>query len=190
MRHRVFLPLLGALLLAGCAEMLPRGSSDTPTPFATYADAQAAAERIQPFRTTARELAGLGFDPAQGKNVTLIPYPEIVARLAPYPGVPMEQLDPGIRACILAKTQCRGYVFRFSQEDRRREAPFLPDFFNFRRTTLVTGWWFEALVVVSGETVLFRNMAGEAHKERVEKQSNPLGPLQPAGEAARSVLTR
>jgi hypothetical protein len=183
-------PLSIAALLVGCSGMLPRGSSDTPTPFAVYAQAEAAARKIEPFRTTTMQLPGLGFDPAAGSNVTMIPYPEIVARLAPYSGVPLDQLDEGVRACIQARSQCRGYLFRFSQEHRKREGPFMPDFFNLRRTTHVTGWWFQALVVVSGETVLFRNMAGEAHVDRVDKQNNPLGPLQSAGEAAGSLLLR
>ena len=190
MSARALLPLAAALLLDGCADMLPRGSSDTPAPFSSYAQAYAAAEKIEPFHTKASQLGSLGFDPADGKNVTVIPYPEIIARLAPYSGVPLEQLDPGIRACILAGVQCRGYLFRFSREARQRQGSFIADFFNFRRTTHVTGWWFQALVVVSGDSVLFRNMAGEASVDRVEKQTNPLGPLQPAGEAAGAVLVR
>lgn len=176
------------VLLAGCSSMLPRGSSDTPSPFGSYADAQAAAERIVPFRTRVPELPAMGFDPREGSNVTLIPYPDIVARLAPYPGVPLDELDPGIRACISVKSACRGYLFRFERQDRKREGGFLPDFFNVQRVTHVTGWWFEALVVVSEDAVLFRNLAGEARIDRIERQKNPLGPLQPAGEAAGSLL--
>ncbi|HET8745521.1 MAG TPA: hypothetical protein VFM98_07945, partial [Ramlibacter sp.] len=120
MRCAIFPATLAAVLLAGCSGMLPRGSSDTPAPFATYAQAEEAVRKIEPFRTSLGELATLGFDPEGGRNVTLIPYPDILARLAPYPGVAPEQLDPGIRACILAATECRGYLFRFSQEHRRR----------------------------------------------------------------------
>jgi hypothetical protein len=189
MNARAFL-LLPVLLAAGCTSMLPRGSSDTPAPFDSYADAQAAAERIVPFQTRPTQLPSLGFDPLQGKNVTLIPYPDILARLAPYSGVPIEQLDPGIRECISIGTACRGYVFRFEREKRQREGNFLADFFNVQRVTHVTGWRFEALVVVGDDTVLFRNTAGEAGVERVDRQKNPLGPLQPAGEAAGSVLVR
>lgn len=177
-----------AALLAGCTTMLPRGSSDTPSPFSSYAEANAAADRIVPFQTQVRQLAPLGFDPQQGKNVTVIPYPDILARLAPYSGVPLDQLDPGIRACISIKTQCRGYVFRFERQDRRREGNFLYDFFNVERVTHVTGWRFEALVVVGDDAVLFRNVAGEPSVERVEKYKNPLGPFQPAGESAGSLL--
>ncbi|MCC2634604.1 MAG: hypothetical protein K0S48_2490 [Ramlibacter sp.] len=177
-----------AAVLAGCTTMLPRGSSDTPSPFSSYAEASAAADRIVPFQTQVGQLAPLGFDPQQGKNVTVIPYPDILARLAPYSGVPIDQLDPGIRACISMKTQCRGYVFRFERQDRRREGNFLSDFFTFERVTHVTGWKFEALVVVGDDSVLFRNVAGEPSVERVERNRNPLGPLQPAGESAGSLL--
>ena len=177
-----------ALLLAGCSSMLPRGSTDTPSPFSTYVQAEAAAERIVPFRTRAGELKSLGFDPEDGKNVTIIPYPEIVARLAPYSGVALEQLDPGIRACILARSDCRGYLFHFAREDRKREGGFWRDFLNIQRTTSIKGWWFETLVVVSGDEVLFRNIAGQPHVDRVERQTNPLGPLQPAGEGAGALL--
>lgn len=177
-----------AALLAGCTTMLPQGSSDTPSPFSSYAEASAAADRIVPFETRVQQLAPLGFDPQLGKNVTVIPYPDILARLAPYSGVPLDQLDPGIRACIGIKTQCRGYVFRFERQDRRREGGFLADFFNLERVTHVTGWRFEALVVVGDDSVLFRNVAGEAAVERIERNKNPLGPLQPAGESAGSML--
>ncbi len=168
--------------------MLPRGSTDTPSPFATFAEAQASAEKIVAFRTRTADLREFGFDPEQGRNVTLIPYPEIVSRLAPYSGVPLADLDPGIRQCILAKSMCKAWVFRFARESRKREGGFWADFFNVRRVTSVEGWWFEALVVASEGTVLFRNYAGQAHTDRVERQNNPLGPLQPAGESVGSVL--
>lgn len=190
MNTRRIVPLLAALQLAGCAGMLPRGSSDTPSPFATYGDAHAAAEKIQPFETKLADLPALGFDPDRGKNITVIPYPEIVARLAPYSGVAFDQLDPGIRACIAAQTGCRGYLFTFRREDRKREGSFLADFLNVRRLTHVTGWFFETLVVASGQTVLFRSMGGEPYVERLERRTNPLGPLQPAGESAGSLLVR
>lgn len=179
-----------AFALSGCAAVLPRGSTDTPSRFATFADAEAAAVRIVPFRTAPGELAALGFDPQGGTNVTVVPYPDVLARLVPYSGVPMDALDPGIRECIAAGTACRGYVFHFERQQREREGNFWGDFFNVRRVTTVSGWWFDAFVVVSGERVLFRNVAGQANSNRTERQTNPLGPLQPAGESAGAVLLR
>lgn len=184
----LLLPLIAGTLLAGCTTLLPRDRAETPSPFRSYAEAQAAAEKIVPFQTDLGQLAALGFDPAGGTNVTYIPYPDILARLAPYSGVPREELDSGISACIAAKTACRAYVFRFEHQDRQREGNFAADFFNVRRVTHVTGWRFEALVVLRDSIVLFRNIAGEPNIDRVERRTNPLGPLQPAGEAAGSLL--
>ncbi len=186
---------LMSLLLAGtlgaCSSLLPRGSTDTPAGFATFEQAQAAAEKIVALQTPSSELAQLGFDPAAGPNVTLIPYPDIVGRLAPNSGVPFDKLDAGIRQCIEAQTACRGYLFHFERQNRRREGSFWLDFLNVRRTTNVKGWWFDALIVVTDGKVLFRNFAGQASTDKVEKQFNPLGPFQPAGESAgRSVLLR
>jgi hypothetical protein len=180
--------LLASVLVAGCGSLLPSASADMTSPFASYEDAERAAARIEPFRTKVSQLPELGFDLRDGKNVTVIPYPDIVARLAPYSGVPFELLDPGVRACILAKTDCRAYVFRIHHEDRKRNGPFLTDFFNVHRRTAITGWWFEALVVVSRDEVLFRNIAGQARTERFERETNPLGPFQPAGASAGAVL--
>ena len=177
---------LAALLsasLAGCASLLPRGSSEQPSGFDSFESAQRALEQVLPFRTTVAELAGLGFDPEGGRNVTLVPYPEVVTRLAPHPGVPLETLDEGVRACVVAQAQCRAYVFHLGGQTQRREGSFWLDFFNFKRTTAVAGWRFDGLVVVRGDLVVFRNFGGEARIDRTERQVNPLGPLQRAGDA-------
>ena len=190
MTYRLLAALVMAVLLPGCSTLLPHGSTDAPRPFESYEQAEAAVQKIVPFRTREQELPQLGFDPREGANVTVIPYPNIVARLAPYSALALEHLDAGIRSCILAMTGCRGYLFRFEREDRsRREGSFVLDFFNLRRRTDVTGWWFEALVVVNADgTVLFRNVAGQPKLGRTDTQTNPLGPLQGAGEGAGAVL--
>ena len=188
MRSRALLAVLCAGLLAGCSSLLPYGSNRTPSPFATYAQAQEAVERIAPYATRSWELAGLGFDPEGGRNVTLIPYPNVIARVVSASGVPMEELEDGIQACILAQANCRGYLFRFEENEHARIGNFFADFFNVRRTTRFTGWWFEALVVVNGDEVLFRNTAGEPKMERTDRETNPLGPFQPSDNDAAALL--
>lgn len=190
MKLRTLLILVLCAAAAGCTALLPRASTDTPSTFRSYAEAQTAAQRITAFETRTSELRGLGFDPDEGMNVTVIPYPEIVARLAPYSGVALDGLDPGIRQCIMARAQCQAYLFRFARQDRKREGNFWADFLNVQRITNITGWWFETLVVVSDGTVLFRNFAGQAHTDRVEKETNPLGPFQSGGEGAGTILFR
>jgi hypothetical protein len=189
-RHLRACLLAAAAALAGCSALLPSGSSQVRSAFDSFDAARQALEAVVPFRTTFGELKALGFDPQASTNVTLIPYPEIVARLAPHPGVPLEELDAGVRACIVAQAACRAFLFRLGHQRRARQGPFLPDFLSFRRTTLVTGWRFEGLVVLRDDVVVFRNFAGEARIDTVERQVNPLGPLQPAGEASGQYLLR
>ncbi len=185
--YRPFSMALAVLLsasLVGCASLLPRGSSEQPSGFDSFEAAQRALERVVPFQTTVAELASLGFDPEGGRNVTRVPYPDVVTRLAPHPGVPLETLDAGVRACVAAQAQCRAYVFHLGGQTQRREGSFWLDFFNFRRTTTVSGWRFDGLVVVRGDLVVFRNFGGEARIDRTERQVNPLGPLQRLGDTA------
>lgn len=180
----------GLLLLGGCSSLLPRGSSQAPSTFTSFEAAREALERIEPYRSTTKQLKSLGFDIDATANVRLIPYPQVIAHLAPNPNVTLDMLDPGIRDCIAARQACRAYEFHFGQQSRRREGAFFLDFLNFRRTTDITGWRFEGLIVVRDELVLFRNYGGEPQIKSTDRQSNPLGPLQPAGESAGSLLVR
>ncbi len=190
MRFRFLLVFMTVVLVSACASLLPRGSSSVGVGFKSFEEARVAAERIIPLKTKTETLDAMGFDVRNGQNVTLVPYPEIVVRLTPHPSVPISMLDSGTRQCIDIQTTCRGYLFRFEREDRKREGNFWMDFFNVSRTTNITGWRFEALIVVSDDVVLFRNYSGQARVDRVEKQTNPLGPFQPAGEGAGASLLR
>lgn len=182
--------LLLPCLASGCASLLPHGSTRTASPFASFDEARAAMERVVPYRTRTSELRELGFDLHDSANMREVPYPEVVARIAPNPSIPLELLDAGIRDCIVARLACRAYEFKLGELTRQRTGAFLLDFLNFRRTTVVTGWHFEGLLVVRDDLVLFRNHGGEPQVQRTEQQSNPLGPLQPAGEASGGLLLR
>jgi hypothetical protein len=180
--------LLAAALGAGCAQLLPTSSSDASASFATYEAAQAAFERIVPYKTTASELRQIGFDTRQTINVRVIPYPDLVGRLAPNSGIPLAELDPGIRDCIVARVSCVAYEFHIARETRVREGSFVLDFLNFKRTTVIKGWKFDALIAVRDDLVLFRNGGGEPHADRTEQQINPLGPLQFGGDAIYGIV--
>jgi hypothetical protein len=184
----VTLALAFVLPLAGCGHLLPGQSQSVPTSFDTFDSAQRAVEQVVPFKTTQEDLRALGFDVRDSANVTLIPYPELVSRLAPNPSVPFDALDAGIRECILSRMECEAFEFQIGRESRQRTGGFWGDFLNFKRTTSVSGWHFRALVVVRRGVVLFRNYGGEPRIARTELQRNPLGPLQQAGEAAGSLV--
>ncbi len=181
---------VASLLLGGCANLLPRGQTQQPSGFDSFESAAQAFDKIETYRTTATQLKALGFDLQDGANVTQIPYPQLMVSLAPDRGIPFEALDPGIRDCILARQACRAYEFRLSRESTRRVGNFALDFLNFRRTTHVSGWNFDGLLAVRDGIVLFRSYGGVPRTDRTDEQVNPLGPLQQAGEAARSLVGR
>ncbi|MEY4562483.1 MAG: hypothetical protein RLZZ618_1760 [Pseudomonadota bacterium] len=180
--------VLIAALTSGCTAMLPRARSEIASPFESFEAARDAFETIVPYSTTITQMTDRGFDVRALANVKQIPYPELVGRLAPNSGVALELLDAGIRDCILARQACRAYEFTMSRQSLQREGNFLLDFLSFRRTTRTTGWRFEGLVVVRDDLVLFRNHGGEPKVERVDSQTNPLGPFQQAGEAVGGLI--
>lgn len=179
-----------ACVLAGCADLLPRSQSQQPSGFDTYEAAASALERTLPYTTTVAELKALGFDIDASPNVTQIPYPQLVGRLAPNSAIPLDALEPGIRDCLLARQACRVYEFRLMREARQRQGNFFLDFLNFRRTTTIVGWRFEGLLVVRDGLLLFRSHGGEPRTDRTEVETRPLGPFQPAGESSGSLVFR
>ena len=180
-----------AALLGGCASgrLLPDASTTARAEFADFDAARRAFENIEPYKTTVDDLKTLGFDTAT-TNVRLIGYPDVVARLAPNSSLSLDQLDPGIRDCILARLECRAYEYRVANETRVRTGGFVLDWLNFKRTTEVNGWQFDAIVAVRKGVVLFRNYGGAPHNERTERQVNPLGPFQGVGDSVTGQLMK
>lgn len=189
-RRPAFVAALATAMLAGCAQLLPHGRTEQPSPFDSFESAARAFDRIVSHRTTVEDLKTLGFDLQTSTNLTLVAYPQLTARLSPDPGVPFETLDAGIRECILAHQACQVYEVRFGHETTRHEGGFLLDFLNFRRDVRVVGWRFNGLIAVRDGVVLFASYGGEPRNARVEHQVNPLGPLQPAGEGVGALIVR
>ena len=192
MRQRfVSLPLLAAAVVGGCATggLLPDSSVAVPATFTDFDGARSAFESIEPYKTTVDDLKTLGFDTASS-NVRLIGYPDNVGRLAPNSALGLDQLDPGIRDCILARLDCRVYEYRVANETRVRTGGFLLDWLNFKRTVEVKSWQFDAIVAVRQGVVLFRNYGGAPNNERTERQINPLGPFQGVGDSVTGSLLK
>jgi hypothetical protein len=104
--------------------------------------------------------------------------------------VALDALDPGVRDCILAQTQCKAYLYRFGRTDRQRDGNFLLDFFNINRHVQVRGWRFEGLVVVRE---WHRAVPKQCRRklntfDATERTINPLGPFQRSGESSDLLL--
>lgn len=168
--------------LTGCANLLPRAKQETQTPWHSYADAQAMYEKIIPGTTVVADLKTLGVDPGQTPNVALLSHPDLLRRLFPSSSLDIRLLDPGLQECILSQS-CFGYEIEQLSLHRRRFGNFWLDFFNFKRQVDISGWQFNAVVVVKGDTVVYKLWNGKPNVHQLEQESTPLGPFQAIGPA-------
>ena len=176
-----FLFAAALLLSAGCASLLPDAKQATRTPWTSYAEALAMFEKIVPGKTTLAELKALGVDPDRTPNVGLLGHADLLRRLAATSSFDVSQLDPGLKHCVASDQQCFGYELEQTQLDRQRVGGFWMDFMNFRRIVDITGWQFDALVVIRGDVVIYKLWSGKPKIHQTEDERNPLGPLQGIG---------
>jgi hypothetical protein len=180
-----------AVALSACTGLLPRGSSVTQSPWTSYHEAQAAFERIVPNKTTIQDLKPLRLDPESNPNIVILNYSDVLRRFVPPTHVDAYQLDAGVRDCIAAKTSCRGYEVNQQSLTRQRNGSFWLDFLGFTRTTHVTGWRFNGVLLLKDGVVVYKLTGGQPSILEHEESTNPLGPLQGVGESQlRSLIGR
>lgn len=175
--------LVAALALGGCSSLLPEGKQRTVAPWKTFDEAKQAFDQIRVGETDLETVRRLGIDPDNTKNIEILNYSQVADRVLPgatsidSPFVPI-----GVRICVQAQDRCFGYALSETRIQRKRVGGFLGDFLNFKRETLVTGWRFNALVVMVEGRAVFKQWSGQPDIEEVVNQRNPLGPLQDFGE--------
>ncbi len=177
------LSLMLCLGLTACAGLLPRGQSVVEGPWHSFADAQRAFDQITPYRTTVADLNAMKLDPNQSPNITLLNYSDVLRRFLPSPSVNADDLDAGVKACIAAKTVCRGLEIDQRSIQRKRLGNFWVDFLNFKRHVDVTGWRFNGVLLIQGDLVVYKLVGGQPSIHEIEENRNPLGPLQSIGES-------
>jgi len=164
------------LALTACSSMLPRSQSTVKTEWASFDEAKAAIERIEPHKTTREELDAQGLDPYVNPNVELLNYSDVLRRF-PLSGS-VTKLDPGLRECMEAGKDCIGYSIVLDQQRKNRVGPFLLDLLSFRRETKSTGWTFNAIVLIVDGDVVYALYGGKPSISQTETTVEPLGPLQ------------
>ncbi len=175
---RVAFAFLGAASFAGCAALLPSGSSATQESWPDFESARGAIERITPHHTRRAELAAAGIDPYKIPVITILNYSDIVQRFAVSGAVRREELDAGVLECLQAGKTCTGYAIQIRSATRKRNGGFWMDVFNFGRETDVKGWTFNALIVMVDDLVVYTLHGGQPRIHEKEVVRNPLGPLQ------------
>lgn len=171
------------MVLAACAQMLPRQELSMPTPWGSFDEALQSFERIVPGRTSIADLKALGIDPYTRPNITILNYADLVRRFVPPGSDGLKALDPGVRDCLEALQDCRAYEVALKDLRRVRSGDFLKDFLNFHRVTTISGFQFTGTVVIKGETVVHKVWSGQPAIHEIEESRNPLGPFQGWGES-------
>ena len=179
--HKSFAAILAAGFLAGCAELLPKTDNQIASPWKSFEEARAAIERIEPGKTTGAMLRSDGLDPFRTPNVTLLTYSDITLRFPVNIG--RERLDAGLRECLEAGKACTGYAIAARDVKRDRTGNFWLDALGFERKAEITGWSFNALVLMVDDRVVYTLYGGQPvmHEQEVNRQ--PLGPLQSFGDS-------
>lgn len=186
-RHFLAPTLATALFtLAGCSSLLPHSQSQV-SEFTSFAQARDAIEALQPGTSTVESLRKVGIDPAKSANTTLLTHADVVRRFVPASVIEKRDLDPGIVQCLQARDTCRGMDVVASHVASERQGNFWADFFNFKRHTEVTGWRFNAVVLLVNDVVVYRTWGGQPTIHETDVRRNPLGPLQDIGPSTISV---
>jgi len=177
--------LVAAILaygLSACVSLLPESRNNVST-FNSFDSAKNAVESLNKVQGTTETLKALGIEANTQPNVSLLTHADIVRRLAPGSVLTKQDVDPGIVVCIEAKDACRGLELLASRITKVRTGNFFADFLNFSRRTEISGWRFNALVLMVNDVVVYRTWGGQPAIHETEVQSNPLGPLQDIGPA-------
>lgn len=174
----VFFVLAAAFLFQGCAHMLPTGSDITHSPWSSFGQAKAAFDKIEPERTTKKELPQLGFDPYTNPNMKLVTYVDLIKFFIPNASIKMADLAPNVRACIEARDRCTGYEISAAETYTKRYGSFLADFLQFKRHTRTWGWTFNALIVMQDGKVVYKLWSGQPDISKDQFRKKPLGLLQ------------
>jgi hypothetical protein len=170
-----------SLSLTGCGSLLPHGKEASDLPWATYEVAQQAYASIVPEKTTLADLHKMGIDPKDTPNVALVNHADLSRKLVASSTIDIKMLAPKVRTCIASPMHCYGYEIEQKHLDRTRHGNFLLDILNFKRDVQISGWQFDALLVIQDGVVVYKLWSGKANIQQQEEEHNPLGPLQTIG---------
>lgn len=172
------------LLLSGCQSLLPDTKAEIGLAWDSYDEAAQAIEKIVPYETRKADLWATGLDPRSNPSITILNYSDIMQRFASSSALRPEDFDKGIRQCLTSGKSCGGYWVQLRRVHRERIGNFWLDSLAFRRETTVTGWSFNALIVLVDDLVVYTVHGGQPGIREYEVVRNPLGPLQSWGEQA------
>lgn len=180
-RHWAMGMLLICVLFVGCSSWLPSAKRDTITTWNSYDEARITFNTIVPYKTTVADLNQIGYDPFGTPNITLLTYIELLHRFLPNNSITKLDLDEGVQDCLAAKDACTAYELALKKSHEERFGNVLMDLFGFRRKTKVSGWEFNAFIILKGDLVVYKLSGGKPNIDELIDEKRPLGPLQDLG---------
>lgn len=181
MRIDRLLLLLAGAALAGCSTLLPKTHAEVQSPWRSFEEAKAAIESIEPGVSRTSDLRSLGIDPYASPNVQILTFSDIALRFPVSIG--NNHLDKGLRDCLEAGKGCTGYYLNVREVKRDRTGGFWADTLGFKRVVEVTGWSFNALLLMVDDRVVYTLYGGQPNVHEQEVSRQPLGPAQDFGES-------
>jgi hypothetical protein len=178
MLRRLTAVLLLCLVAPGCSALLPSSKQHTPSPWRSYEEAELTFDKILPGVTTEAQLRELKLMPGTSPNITILNYADVLMRFVPHASISLNDLDTGVRLCITAKTGCKGFEIKQSSVAKARNGNFFADVLGFSKTTYITGWKFNGLLLVKDGVVIYKLTGGQPSIAEEEEDNNPLGPVQ------------
>ena len=172
-----------SLSLVACSSLLPKESKSSQTKWTSYEDAEAEFASIKPGETTIKQLKVMGIDPATTPNIALLSHADLLRRLHAMAVFGESALDPAIKGCVAARQKCYAYHLEQTLTKRDRVGNFWLDMLNFKKVTDVTGWQFDAIIIISNDVVVYKTWSGKQNIHEVEDERHPLGPFQGIGSA-------
>jgi hypothetical protein len=175
------LGVLGLCLVTGCSSLLPKSKEVTASPWHTYQDAQETFDKIIPGQTTIADLRRMSLDPSSNPNIAILNYADVMRKFMLNQSFSINDLDQGVRDCVLAKIGCLGFEINQSSVQKQRNGNVFLDVLGFYRETHTAGWRFNGLILIKENVVVYKLTGGQPVIRATEENQNPLGPVQVIG---------
>jgi hypothetical protein len=176
--YRRLAALLVLCLGTACSSLLPKSKEVTASPWQTYQDAQETFDKIIPGRTTIADLRTMSLDPGANANIAILNYADVMRKFLLNQSFSINDLDNGVRECVMAKIACKGFEINQSSVQRQRMGNVIVDVLGFYRETHTAGWRFNGLILLRDDIVVYKLTGGQPVIQQTEENQNPLGPVQ------------
>lgn len=142
------------ILLTGCGGFGNRsGKESTNSTWLSFPHIQHDFKAIEPYKTTASDLGKFGFG-EDSPNVKRIDYLRLRESLVGK-DAGVDILPLPIQTCLSLKDACRGLIVKVRDTKKVGLESFSNRILEGQKTTEITGWEFEGIVVIQNDMVVY-----------------------------------